>query len=66
MCTFAAVTTTSTERSDRIAAAVRAVVDQAPPLTTETVQRLGQLMEVPLALPGDTDPVRAETLHAAS
>lgn len=45
---------TTADRSD-FAAAVRAVVDTAPALTAETVQRIGQIMRSPLALPVDTD-----------
>lgn len=52
------------ERSD-IAAAVRAVVDAAPPLTAETVQRIAQIMRVPLTLPIDADTSRVEPQMSA-
>lgn len=62
LSTFAAMT--ATECSD-IAAAVRAVVDAAPPLTDETVQRIGAIMRVPLSLPLYADPGGVEAQMSA-
>ncbi|MBB2770555.1 UNVERIFIED_ORG: hypothetical protein GGE11_001450 [Mycolicibacterium obuense] len=56
--------TTASERGD-IAAAVRAAVDTAPPLSAETVQRIGQIMRVPLTLPLDANPGGVEPQMSA-
>jgi len=52
------------EKRSEIEAAVRAVVDEAPPLTAETVQRIGQIMRVDLSLPVDADASRIESARA--
>lgn len=45
---------------DAIATAVRAHINAAPPLTTEAVRRLSELLGVELHLPGDFDAGRVE------
>ncbi|BCO97646.1 hypothetical protein MINTM018_04160 [Mycobacterium intracellulare] len=53
------------ENRDRVAAAVRAIVDAAPTLSAEAVERIGLIAGVGLALPVEADTLRIESARTA-